>query len=338
MLIMDSLSLNKTARRPVWIMRQAGRYMSSFRAVRKQYSFQQICDDADLATQVSLLPMKQYALDASIVFSDILIPWQKLGVEVDFSSEGPQLKRPEQETDLLSVIRPFDPYEMTPVILKTITQLRAEISKEKAMLGFAGAPFTMLCYFLEGKMSKDLSRTKQWLAMYPSAVHKVLDFLSTILGSYLEAQVESGADAVQLFDTWASALSPKSYQEFALPYARKVFSAVTVPGVYYVNGCAGILGDMASVGAQCLSIDWRLNLGDAKQRLPHVVALQGNLDPYDLHLSPALIRQRTFDMCSSFGTGPGHIVNLGHGIVPSIPEDSVKIFIDSVGEWSAQNL
>ncbi len=338
MLILDALNLNVTTRRPVWVMRQAGRYMASFRALRQKHSFLDICRNADLSTQVSLLPMKQYSFDASIVFSDILIPWQAVGVDLKFGEDGPALGSPRSVDELSKIRLSFDPHSETPVILETIQNLRREIPKEKAVLGFAGAPWTMLAYLLEGKISKDLGVIKRWMAEQPKLIHQVLDKLSASLAAYLEAQAQAGADAVQLFDTWASVLGPEAYEEFALPYARKVLSAVTVPSIYYVNGVSGLLDQLSGVGAQCLSVDWRVRLKDVRAQVSHVMAIQGNLDPYDLHLPKAAIRQKVFDLCESYGTSPGHIVNLGHGIVPSIPEDSVKVFVDAVHEWSAQKL
>lgn len=307
--------------------------MSAFRKVREKHSFLEICDSVELSTEVSWLPLKAYELDASIVFSDILIPIRALGTTISFGEEGPVISAPKTEADLKKLRTSFDPQEDTPVILKTISELRRTVAKEKAVLGFAGAPFTMLSYLLEGKLTKDLSIVKRWMFEKPEVVHQWLDYLAVATGKYLDAQVEAGADAVQLFDTWAGALSVEDYQIFALPYARKALSLVTSPSIYYVNGVSAVLDFAASVGAQCLSVDWRMNLSEARRRVPQVMAIQGNLDPLALHLPKAQIRERVLKMCESYGYGPGHIVNLGHGIVPSIPEDAVKVFIDSVHEF-----
>lgn len=333
MILMDALSLQKTKRRPVWIMRQAGRYLASFRKIRQKHGFLEVCDSAALSLEVSLLPVKQYELDASIVFSDILLPLRAHGLKVEFTDEGPLVYAPKSEAELSKLRPSFDPHEGTPTILETLKLLRAEISKEKAVLGFAGAPFTLLVYLLEGKLSKDFSVVKKWMFEKPEIVHLWLDRLASSTGKYLEAQVDAGANAVQLFDTWASCLGQKSYEEFALPYARKALSQVSAPSIYYVNGISGILESAASVGAQCLSIDWRMSLGEARKRTSQITALQGNLDPHELLLPKAELRQRVFRMLDSYGSGPGHIANLGHGIVPGIPEDAVKVFIDSVHEW-----
>ncbi len=334
MLILDALELNPTKRRPIWIMRQAGRYLASYRELRKKYSFDDFAGRAELAVEVSLLPMKQYELDASIVFSDILIPLRALGAKLEFEEGGPKLEAPKTSNELRSMMRDFIPEEKTPVILESLKILRREIPKEKAVLGFAGAPFTMLAYLLEGELSKDLGRTKQWLYREPKLIEEFLDHLAKMTGEYLDAQARAGADAVQLFDTWASVLSVEDYERFALPFARKAISAVTVPCIYYVNGVSHLLERAAATGAQALSVDWRISLKEARSRLSQVTAIQGNLDPYHLLLPKDQIRAKVFEMCESYGRGPGHIVNLGHGIVPSIPEDSVKVFIDSVREWS----
>lgn len=333
MLILDALELNPTPRRPVWIMRQAGRYLASYRKLREKYSFMEFAGRSDLAVEVTLLPLKQYELDAAIVFSDILIPLQATGASLDFTEKGPVLSNPKNKKEFEALRRGFDPHTHTPVILESLKILRKEIKPEQALLGFAGAPFTMLSYLLEGKLTKDLSIMKKWMAEEPKLVHSWLKTLSEWMGEYLDAQVEAGANAVQLFDTWASVLSPKDFEEFALPYAREVISRVTSPCVYYVNGVSAILDQMASVGAQALSVDWRVNLGEVRSRVSQVTAIQGNLDPYHLLLPNDLLRERVFEMCESYGRGPGHIVNLGHGIVPGIPEDKVKVFIEAVHEW-----
>lgn len=334
MLILDALELNPTKRRPVWIMRQAGRYLASYRALRQKYSFDEFAGNADLAVEVSLLPLNQYELDAAIIFSDILIPLRAMGVEVRFEEGGPTITAPKTVDDIKKLIRHYHPETHTPVILKSLSLLRSQVSPEKAVLGFAGAPFTMLAYLLEGDLTKDLGVTKKWMAKEPKLIEELLSHLAQMMGDYLDAQARAGANAVQLFDTWASVLSVSDYERFALPYARRAISAVTVPCLYYVNGVSHLLEQAAATGAQALSVDWRISLGEARKRLNQITALQGNLDPYHLLLPKDQIRQKVFEMCESYGRGPGHIVNLGHGIVPSIPEDGVKSFIDAVHEWS----
>lgn len=335
-LVLETLSLNPVSQRPVWVMRQAGRYQASFRKLREKYSFEQMCHQPELATQVSLKPIEQFNFDAAIVFSDILFPLRALGAKLAFTEKGPKIEPPRSVDELEKMQKNFNPAEATSAILETLRNLRATLPQQKAVLGFAGAPFTMLTYLLEGELSKDLSVMKRWMAEQPQIVHRWLGILAECTGSYLDAQADAGADAVQLFDTWASALSPKDYSEFALPYARQVFSEVTVPGIYYVNGIAGILDQAASVGCQALSVDWRINLDEARRRVPQVIALQGNLDPYHLHLSKGQLRQTILNMLESYGRGPGHIVNLGHGIMPSAPEDSLKILVDTVSEFQLE--
>lgn len=334
MILLDALSLTPTKRRPVWVMRQAGRYQTSFRKVREKHTFDQVSLNPDIATQVSLAPLAEFDFDAAIVFSDILYPLKALGAKLEFTDKGPVLENPKTMEDLKKLRTSFIPEESTPAILETLRRLRKEVSKEKAVIGFAGAPFTLLSYLLEGKLSKELNVMKRWMAEKPEVVLQWLDYLAIAMGEYLDAQATAGADVVQLFDTWAGVLSPEDYEKFAVPFARKALSAVTVPCMYYVNGVAGILQQAASVGAQGLSVDWRISLKEVRAKVPHVTAIQGNLDPYALLLPKAQIRQRVFDMCESYGRGPGHIVNLGHGIVPEIPEAAVKCFVDSVREWT----
>ncbi len=338
MILLDSLELNPTKRRPIWIMRQAGRYLSSYQELRKKYSFDDFCSSPELAVQLSLLPLKRYELDAAIIFSDILIPLRAFGVQLEFTEQGPQLSAPQSKRELENLSREFDPQTHTPAILESLKELRKKVDPSKAVLGFSGAPFTMLAYMLEGKLTKDLSIIKKWMAHEPELIHQWLDVLAQSMGSYLEAQVTSGADAVQLFDTWASQLSPKDFEIFALPYARKVVSAVTAPCVYYVNGVAGLFDELGAVGAQAISVDWRVSLKEVRNRFSPVIAIQGNLDPYVLLRSRQEIRDSVFRMCSDYGQGPGHIVNLGHGIVPSVPEQGLEWMIAAVHEWSASTL
>lgn len=338
MLMLETLELNKTKRRPVWIMRQAGRYLASYRKLRESYTFDDFSNNAALATEVTLLPFKQYDLDAAVVFSDILIPLKATGASLEFTDKGPVLGAPQSVADLKKLRQEFDPMIHTPTIMQTITNVRSTLNQDIAVLGFAGAPFTMLAYLLEGKLTKDLSVIKTWMATEPELVKSWLSFLAESTGRYLDAQAEAGANAVQLFDTWASVLSREDYEEFALPYAREVISEVTVPCIYYVNGVQHLLQQAAATGAQALSVDWRTPLSVARSQLSHVVALQGNLDPYHLKKPKAELRKKVFEMCSDYGDAPGHIVNLGHGIVPSIPEDAVKHFIEFVHEWSASSL
>lgn len=334
MLLLDTLSMTPTKSRPVWVMRQAGRYQSSFRKVREKYSFDQVSLIPELAFQVSMAAIREFDFDASIVFSDILYPLKAMGAKLEFTDKGPVLENPKSVSELKKLRTSFDPREATPSILETLSLLRKELPKEKAVLGFSGAPFTLLAYLLEGKLTKDLGVVKRWMATEPKMVLEWLDHLAVAMGEYLDAQANAGADAVQLFDTWAAVLGPEDYEKFALPFARKALSAVTVPCVYYINGIAGVLEQAASVGAQCLSVDWRISLKSVRSRINPVTAIQGNLDPHALLLPRAELRQRVFEMCESYGRGPGHVVNLGHGIVPEIPETSVKYFVEAVREWS----
>ncbi len=334
MILLDALELNPTPRRPVWLMRQAGRYMKSFRDLRARHSFIEICENAELIHEVTWQPLKAYQLDAAIVFYDILMPLRTMGYSLRFAEDGPIIQKPTQAQELDQFTGKDQVDRPHEALVTALKNLRADLPSDKALLGFSGAPFTLLAYWLEGKLSKDLGATKIWMAREPKRVHRCLDLLADYCGNYLERQVEAGANAVQLFDTWASVLNSQAYQEFALPYARKVLSRVTAPSIYYVNGVASILSDIANVGAQALGVDWRTSLSVVRSQVSSVTALQGNLDPYDLHLPPPLLRQRVFDMCEAYGRGPGHIVNLGHGMVPSIPEVAVTVFIDAVAEWS----
>ncbi len=331
--ILEALAMNPTERRPVWVMRQAGRYMKSFREMRKKYSFDDLSLNSELAFEVSMLPMRQYDFDASIVFSDILYPLRALGAKLEFTEQGPVVENPKTVSDFQKLKKSFDPMVDTKAIMQTIQLLRKELPPEKAVLGFAGAPFTLLTYLIEGKVTKDLHIMKKWMATEPKLVLEWLQIITKNSGEYLDAQVRSGADAVQLFDTCAGFLSPKDFETFSLPFAREALSYVTAPTIYYVNGVAGILNQAAAVGSQGLSVDWRIDLKEVRAKIPPVIAIQGNMDPHALLLPKHLIRERVFQICESYGRGPGHILNLGHGIVPEIPEEAVEVFVSAAHEW-----
>lgn len=323
-------------RAPVWMMRQAGRYMPEYRALRAKYDFMTMCKTPELAAEVSLQPYEILGVDAVIMFSDILVPVEAMGMNVDIiESKGPVLEGPiRTEAQVEKLIVP-DPVETMPFVMETIRLLRKRLEHEAPLIGFAGAPFTLASYMVEGGGTRNYAEIKRLMYREPMAIHRLLDKLADTIILYINAQIEAGAQVVQLFDTWAGELSAADYEEFALPYERKVFerihrgpSGLTVPAILYVNGCSHILEKMVESGANVLSIDWRIDLAEARRRTGDKVALQGNLDPCELLGTPETIAESVKEILKK-GGGLGHIVNLGHGILPMVPVENARAFIES---------
>ncbi|HZF41109.1 MAG TPA: uroporphyrinogen decarboxylase, partial [Blastocatellia bacterium] len=317
-------------------MRQAGRYMPEYRALRAKYDFMTMCKTPELAAEVSLQPYEILGVDAVIMFSDILVPVEAMGMKLDIvESKGPVLEDPiRSEAQVEKLIIP-DPVETMPFVMETIRLLRKRLEHEAPLIGFAGAPFTLASYMVEGGGTRNYAEIKRMMYREPMTIHRLLDKLADTIILYINAQIEAGAQVVQLFDTWAGELSAADYEEFALPYERKVFerihrgpSGLTVPAILYVNGCSHILEKMAESGANVLSVDWRIDLAEARRRAGDKVALQGNLDPCELLGTPETITESVKEILKK-GGGLGHIVNLGHGILPMVPVENARAFIEA---------
>ena len=319
-------------RPPIWLMRQAGRYMPEYRAVRQKVSFLELCGDPDLACEVTLQPIDRFGFDAAIVFSDILPVLQAIGREVVFTKgQGPQLPNPVRtKSDLSTLSRPdvADALWVVPKTLRLFRSLRPDVP----ILGFAGAPFTLLCYLVEGQGSKNWQHTKSLLWSDPQTARTLLGLLADVVGDYLKLQVDAGAVAVQLFDTWAGVLSPADWREWALPSTARALARVSgAPRVYYSRDSAPFLDDLPKTGADAFSLDWRVALDRARQVLGPV-ALQGNMDPVALYAPQAEIRRRVRAIIQAAGP-THHIMNLGHGILPTTPTEGVETMIDEVKRW-----
>jgi uroporphyrinogen decarboxylase len=323
-------------RAPVWMMRQAGRYMPEYRALRAKYDFMTMCKTPELAAEVSLQPFEILGVDAVIMFSDILVPVEAMGMKLDIiESKGPVLEDPiRSESQVDKLIIP-DPVETMPFVMETIRLLRKRLDHEAPLIGFAGAPFTLASYMIEGGGTRNYAEIKRMMYREPQTTHRLLDKLADTIILYINAQIEAGAQVVQLFDTWAGELSAADYEEFALPYEQKVFerihrgpSGLSVPAILYINGCSHILEKMVESGANVLSVDWRIDLSEAKRRVGDQVALQGNLDPCELLGTPETITESVKEILKK-GGGLGHIVNLGHGILPMVPVENARAFIDA---------
>jgi uroporphyrinogen decarboxylase len=317
-------------RPPVWMMRQAGRYLPEYREVRKTVSFLELCRSVDLATEVSLQPFRRFAPDGVIFFSDILVPAEAMGVRVEFGDGGPSLPSPVRSSADVNALSRFDPSERIGFTGEILRRLAGEVGRHAVVLGFCGAPWTLASYLVEGGGSRSFATIKEMMARDPRTLRELLDLLADVASDVLSYQLASGAGAVQLFDTWAGELSAEDYREWALPAAARAIAGIrrgAAPVILYVNGSGHLLEAMAASGADVLSIDWRVSLSEARRRVPGM-PLQGNLDPAALGGKPEDVRRRTRAMIAQTG-GVAHVVNLGHGILPGARLECVDAFFDT---------
>ena len=329
------------SRPPVWIMRQAGRYLPDYQAVRRRHSFVEMCTTPDIAVEISLQPYRRFHFDAVIVFYDILFLPQLMGAPLEFSDQGPAFLHPLRDRAAIEAlhtpdIADADPSRGTGAVLRSLEALRRSVAPEEAVLGFAGAPFTLAAYLIEGNFRRSGDRIRRMMHEDPGALHLLLERLADSTGEYLAAQIAAGADAVQLFDTWASLLSARDYEEFALPYQQRIFEAVSstgAPTILYVNGCAHILHGMAASGATALSVDWREPLNEVRARVGSDMVLQGNLEPSSLFAPPEVVRERCRALLHSMAGDARYIFNLGHGILPETPVASVEALVETVKSY-----
>jgi uroporphyrinogen decarboxylase len=342
----------RTERTPVWIMRQAGRYLPEYRAIRERYDFLTTCREPELACELTLQPVRRLGVDAAILFSDILIPVIAMGADVTFSP-GPHLAQPIRTRSDVETLRVPDPLESMAFVLEAVRTIRAELPAHVPLIGFAGAPLTMAAYLVEGGGSKTLATLKALLYSDPATADLLLERCALTAARHLTEQARAGAQAVMLFDTWAGLLSSADIDRFARPYARRVFDAVReqtaalprhVPLIYYAGDAAGWYDRCPGTGADVIGLDWRSDLARARQAMGTRVVLQGNLDPAVLLAPPDVIRERVAAVLESArsrsadGSGtPGsssHVFNLGHGILPNTPPDHAKVLVDAVHDLS----
>lgn len=325
-------------RPPVWMMRQAGRYLPEYRAVRERADFLTMVGTPELAVEVTLQPIDRLGVDAAIIFSDILVVPQAMGMTLSVDEGvGPRFHEPLRSAAAFDRLRDPDPGHDLAYVLDALRLARRELAGRVPLIGFAGAPWTLMSYMVEGQGSKAFTHAKRLLMQEPARAHALLSRLARAVGEFLVAQVAAGAQAVQLFDSWASALGPRDFREFALPYlAESVRLARTagVPVIAFAPGAGWALEEIAAAtGADVIGVDWQTEAAEARRRLTgRPVALQGNLDPSWLYAPPATIRARTHEMLDAFG-GRGHIANLGHGITPDVPVAHAQAFVDAVREW-----
>ena len=328
---------------PVWIMRQAGRYLPEYRQTRKQAgSFMQLCTTPELACEVTLQPLRRFDLDAAILFSDILTIPDAMGLGLYFSEgEGPQFKNPIRSRADVKKLRMPDPEQELRYVIDAVRLIRRELAGKVPLIGFSGSPWTLAAYMIEGRGSKDFAQAKTLLFNDPALMHELLAINARVVTAYLNAQIAAGAQAVMIFDTWGGMLSTRDYEAFSLPYMAQIVQGLTrtaegrrVPNVLFTKGGGQWLEKMAATGCDALGLDWTVDLYQARQRVGAKVALQGNMDPGLLSANPTRIRTEVGQILADFGAGAGHVFNLGHGITPDIDPEHVRVLVQAVHELS----
>ena len=314
-------------------MRQAGRYMAEYRALRERHSLLEICREPDLATEVTLQPVRRIDVDAAILFSDLLLPLEPMGLPFDFvKGEGPQIERPIGGPEDIDRLRVFEPREALAHVLTAIHQIQQELAGAVPLIGFAGAPFTLASYAIEGGHSNNFARTKALMYGHPDAWHRLCEKFATVVSTYLAAQIDAGVDAVQLFDSWVGTLNAADYREFAFPHTQRIFQAIggRVPTIHFGTGTSTILEELREAGGDVIGVDWRIPIDEAWDRIGRDRAVQGNLDPTLLLGPTSRMFERTDEVLRRAAGKAGHIFNLGHGILPSTPVEHVQMLAQYV--------
>ncbi|MBX6366083.1 MAG: uroporphyrinogen decarboxylase, partial [Gemmatimonadetes bacterium] len=323
---------------PVWFMRQAGRYMEEYRAIRAKHTLLEICAQPELAAEVTLQPVRAFDVDAAILFADILLPLVPMGFELEFAAgEGPVIHNPVRSRADVDRLRPVEPREALAPVLEAVRLVRRELDGQVPLIGFAGAPFTLASYLIQGGSAREAAEAKKLMYAEPATWHALMNRLATVVADYLVAQIEAGAQAVQLFDSWVGALAPDDYREYVLPYSRRILRAAEatgVPVIHFGTGTATLLPAMKEAGGTVLGIDWRTPLRLGREVVRGAMAIQGNLDPVALFAPPAELERRIRRVLDDAGPAPGHIFNLGHGILQHTPVDAVRRAAELVHELS----
>jgi uroporphyrinogen decarboxylase len=338
-LLLRALLREPTPRRPIWLMRQAGRYLPEYRATRARAGgFLQMCTNPEIACEITLQPVDRYPLDAAILFSDILtIPHaMSLGLEFE-AGEGPTFERPVRTAADIARLGVPDPGQDLRYVIDAVALVRRELDGRVPLIGFAGSPWTVATYMVEGGASKAFGRIKRMMYEAPRDLHRLLEVLAKATILYLNAQIAAGAQAVMLFDTWGGVLTPAQYEEFSLHYMAEVVDALTrkadgrrVPNIVFTKGGGAWVKKISGIGCDAVGVDWTTDLAEARHAVEGRVALQGNLDPAALFAPPEVLRAETLRVLASYGDGPGHVFNLGHGITPDVDPERVAVLVDTV--------
>jgi uroporphyrinogen decarboxylase len=321
--------------RPIWIMRQAGRYLPEYRALREKVEFAALMRTPELAAEATLQPLRRFALDAAILFSDIMTPLAGMGIDLAFEP-APVVREPIRTCSQIEALPRLVPARDVPFVLDTIGRVRAELPRGVPLIGFAGAPFTLLCYLVCGRPSKEFAAARAFLYAQPEPAQRLLTHLADAMAEYLAAQARAGAEALMLFESWAGLLGPREFARYAASAAARTLTALRaagVPLIYYVNQGAALMSGVAQLPVDVVGVDWRANLGEVRRVLGPGKAVQGNLDPAALFAPPAELIRHADAVLAEAGSAPGHIFNLGHGIWPDTDPDAVARLVDHVHEW-----
>jgi uroporphyrinogen decarboxylase len=324
---------------PVWLMRQAGRYMEEYRKLRAQHGFLELCKNSDLAAEITVKPVEVLGVDAAILFADILLPLEPMGVGLEYTKgDGPVIHHPVSSRTHVEQLLEFDPQEALPFVFEAARKTCAALNGKVPLIGFAGAPFTLASYLVEGGGSRNYLKTKKLIYSNPGAWRGLMERLSSLTSEYLNAQIAAGAQAIQIFDSWAGCLSPDDYERFVLPYTRAAIAGLTpgTPVIHFSTGTGGFLKSVRAAGGDVIGVDWRINLDTAWDDLGSDVGIQGNLDPAALLAPPKEIRRRVAEILTRAGQRPGHIFNLGHGVLPETPVENVIAMVEAVHELSSR--
>jgi len=324
---------------PVWMMRQAGRYLEEYREIRKKHSFLEMCKTPELVVEVTLQPVRRFEIDAAIIFADILLPLEHMGIDFEFTKgEGPHIKNPVRTMEDVKKMQPVYPTEQMPYLMESIKTVKRELNGKVPLIGFSGAPFTLASYIIEGGGSRNYENTKMMMYKEPETWHLLMEKLTDMVVVYLDAQIQAGAQVVQVFDSWVGCLSPLDYEEFVFPHQKKLFDKLnkSVPHIHFAFGASHLIDLVPKAGGDVIGIDWRVNLDEAWKRIGYDKGVQGNLDPVSLYGSKDYIKRRVKDILDRAENRNGHIFNLGHGILPTTPIDNAKFMIDTVHELSAR--
>ncbi len=324
---------------PVWIMRQAGRYLEEYRAIRTKHSFIETCKTPELAAEITLQPIRRFELDAAIIFADILLPLEKMGIDFEFTKDGgPQINTTVRTRSDVDKMRAINPLEEMSYLMDAIRLVKSELNGKVPLIGFSGAPFTLASYITEGGGSKNYVHTKTMMYRDPETWHLLMEKLTDMVILYLNDQIKAGVQAVQVFDSWVGCLSVADYREFVLPHQKRLMASLdkATPHIHFAFGASHLLTPVKEAGGDIMGLDWRMNIDEAWQILNHETGVQGNLDPVALYGSRDYIKKRVKDILDRAGNRNGHIFNLGHGILPTAPNDNVKYMVDLVHELSAR--
>lgn len=324
---------------PVWMMRQAGRYLEEYREIRKKHSFLNMCKTPELVVEVTLQPIRRFEIDAAIIFADILLPLEHMGIDFEFTKgEGPHIKNPVRTMADIKQMRAIEPCEQMPYLMEAIKTVLSELNGKVPLIGFSGAPFTLASYIIEGGGSKNYENTKMMMYKEPQTWHLLMEKLTDMVIVYLDAQIKMGVNAVQIFDSWVGCLSPLDYKEFVFPHQKRIFDNLnkSVPHIHFAFGASHLIDLVPKAGGDVIGIDWRVNIDEAWKKIGYDKGIQGNLDPVALYGSKEYIKKRVKDIIDRAENRNGHIFNLGHGILPTAPVENAKYMIDLVHELSAR--